>query len=213
MEPFPGVAMEIQQVHPLLHGLRDSLHADTDRDRLILGSFSCKRVKVIAIILSCKESSPLGAGNSDQGPGAAVLGSVPPGRSGSGGCCASGGSSRGCFPCSEMCPCSSSILCHSRTVLHGCWGAPPVSPTTSRQDLSSTRDSAAASLGCNPWGDPKHPDPKQGSDPAHLLSSFSLLAAAVGPPKAGAAPPAVADPALTRRLAGHRGALWRFFPL
>lgn len=140
MEPFPGVAMEIQQVHPLLHGLRDSLHAETDRDRLILGSFSCKRVKVIAIILSCRESSHLGAGNSDQGPGAAVLGSVPPGRSGAGGCCASGGSSRGCFPCSEMCPCSSSILCHSRAVLHGCWGAPPVSPTTSRQDLSSTWD-------------------------------------------------------------------------
>lgn len=68
MEPFPGVAMEIQQVHPLLHGLQDSLHAETDRDRLILGSFSCKRVKVIAIILSCKGSSPLGAGNSDQGP-------------------------------------------------------------------------------------------------------------------------------------------------
>lgn len=39
MEPFPGVAMEIHQVHPLLHGLQDSLHAETDRDRLILGSF------------------------------------------------------------------------------------------------------------------------------------------------------------------------------
>lgn len=62
MEQFSGVAMEIEQVHPLLHGLWDSLHAETDGDRLILGSFSCKRVKVIAIILSCKENSHVGLG-------------------------------------------------------------------------------------------------------------------------------------------------------
>lgn len=60
MEPFSGVAMEIEQVHPLLHGLRDCLHAETDGDRLIWGRFSCKRVKVIAIILSCKENSHVG---------------------------------------------------------------------------------------------------------------------------------------------------------
>lgn len=45
MELFPGVAMEIQQAHPLLRGLRDSGVLETDGDGLMWGSFSCKRMK------------------------------------------------------------------------------------------------------------------------------------------------------------------------
>lgn len=61
----PGVAMEIQQAHPLLHGLQDSCVSEADGAGLILGSFPCKRVKE-------KFSSW-----SWQQLGAAVLGLVP----------------------------------------------------------------------------------------------------------------------------------------
>lgn len=93
MELFPGVAMEIQQAHPLLHGLRDSRLLETDGDGLILGSFSCKGVK-----------GKLSSGGWQQRPRAGL--SPQSGSAGFGHCCAgasSGESSRSCFPCAEMC--------------------------------------------------------------------------------------------------------------
>lgn len=103
-----------------------------------------------------------------------------------------------------MCPCGLSIHCHPRAVLYRCWGTPSV---PSCQGLSSTWGWAVVR------GDPEPPDPEQGSDPAHPLLSFSLLAAAAVPPKPQPAPPAKADPSLILRLTGHTvGLFGGFFP-
>ncbi|KAI6072854.1 hypothetical protein LUU34_00664300 [Aix galericulata] len=45
MEPFPGVAMEIQQAHPLLRSLQGSPRTGDRWGRADSGTFSCGRVK------------------------------------------------------------------------------------------------------------------------------------------------------------------------